>query len=167
MQNWNEIAYLIPELASETDRITFRNSVYPRFGTCSFWRRFLDQLPCLFATVMPFDDSKSIDNNVDLEQNGSESDVTSQESVGIQIAREREHAIKYRTCSWQKVRCLLPWEDLTWCPLIDSSLVILGVHLSGNIIFSLVRFCVSFVDFNPEPTLYNRSFSVLGLGMFP
>ncbi|KAK7438609.1 hypothetical protein VKT23_017943 [Stygiomarasmius scandens] len=56
---------------------------------------------------MPFDDSKSIDNNADLEQNGSESDVTSQESVGIQIAREREHAIKYRTCSWQKTAALL------------------------------------------------------------
>lgn len=25
-------------------------------------------------------------------------------SVGVQIARESEHEIKYRTCSWQKVR---------------------------------------------------------------
>ena len=38
------------------------------------------------------------------------------ESVGLQIAKEEGHDIKYRTCSWQKVRTrlqsLFGW---LWC----------------------------------------------------
>lgn len=44
----------------------------------------------------------------DLEKRRPETDAVSteasEESVGVQIAREKDHEIKYRSCSWQKVR---------------------------------------------------------------
>lgn len=46
---------------------------------------------------------------------GSDSDVSADAILGKQLAEEDGHAIKYRTCSWQKVRhdatVSLGWEE--------------------------------------------------------
>ncbi|KAJ7579073.1 transmembrane amino acid transporter protein-domain-containing protein [Mycena floridula] len=82
------------------------------------------------------------------------SQSSSEEAVDIQIARESEHAIQYRTCSWQKTAALLfseyiclailsfPW-SFSVLGLVPGILVTLSV--AGTCLYTslvLWRFCL-------------------------
>ncbi|EEB95615.1 hypothetical protein MPER_05382, partial [Moniliophthora perniciosa FA553] len=51
----------------------------------------------------------------DVERNGDSSlEDASEVSVGAQIERERDHDIKYRSCSWQKLTTVLYTSLILW-----------------------------------------------------
>lgn len=61
-------------------------------------------------------------------------------TVGKQMEMEAENAIKYRTCSWQKVCCGPNVLLRTFCAngATDCRTVVLRVHLSGNHVVPMV-----------------------------
>jgi hypothetical protein len=80
-------------------------------------------------------------------RNGSRNDITAidgsstTESVGRQIDMESENTIKYRTCSWQKVR--VGWIHDKICinvltVSLDCRIAFLRVHLLGHYVLPLV-----------------------------
>ena len=63
--------------------------------------------------------------------------------IGAQIAQETDHEIKYRTCSWQKVRksyiTPLPYGTLIRVFIIlDRRFAIFRIYLSSYIVLSMV-----------------------------
>lgn len=75
---------------------------------------------------------------VDVESLSSLSDNASRE-VALQVQEEEGHEIKFRSCSWQKVRLFTRYgcpPSSRWRP--DGSLTILGVHLLSHPVIPLV-----------------------------
>ena len=79
-----------------------------------------------------FADEASLSSNTD-----ASSDA--EKFIGTQIVQESEHAIKYRTCSWQKVRIQsLAFATCAETRLADRRSPVLRVHLSRHLIIPLV-----------------------------
>lgn len=59
--------------------------------------------------------------------------------VVAQIVQESDHEIKYRTCSWQKVRNSHSLYRMSVLTILDSSVTVLGIHMLSHLVFSMVR----------------------------
>ncbi|KAF5345039.1 hypothetical protein D9758_010420 [Tetrapyrgos nigripes] len=103
-------------------------------------------------------------------ENGVESDSSSQDSVGIQIAREQDHAIQYRTCSWQKTAALLfseyiclailsfPW-SFSILGLVPG--IIVTVAVAGTVLYTsliLGRYCIAHPTLRDIPDIGRELF---------
>lgn len=83
-------------------------------------------------------------------QTGLDSDSDASISVGKQMELEAGNAIKYRTCSWQKVSCAWSIEaclrdreqdESSADGALDCSSALFRVHLPSHHVISLLLFC--------------------------